>query len=501
MTGLALVAILAGAVAARFLDLETNPGGLFPDEAAEAITASQILYDPGYRPVFVPENGGREALFAYTVAVGFAVGGESVLTLRAVAALWGVLGVLAIWLLARRYGRGVGLAAAAWAAGSLWLLAISRDGMRNTILPFFCAVALLGLIAWVDRPSRLRAALAGGVLALAALYTYQPLKLLPLLALLWLLWLRARDRDLFARILPGLLAFVATFAVVAAPMVAAAIANPQAWLGRAIGVTPFNPGLVPEEDLGTHLLRTIGMFGFAGDPNARHDVAAIPLLDVPMTVLSIVGVILLWRRRREPTRALILFALPLMLLPPLIATEGGSPHFLRALGLAAPLAVVVGLGTQELVDSFIDTIQREAWLPAGLRSNARNVSLVMFSGALLLLGIRATATYLERPEADRYLPFSYDLVAMAEVATTSDAVILDEFSALTVTWLARDHPPVVLRPGEPLPSGPDGRPAVDRVFARTVGELQGALGDGGAYVQPVAGSPAGTPTVWVVNLR
>lgn len=77
-----------------------NPGGLWPDEAAEALSARLILDDPTYRPVFLPEKGGRESPFAYSLAVGFAVGGQTVAVVRAVAAFWGVLGIIGIWLLA-----------------------------------------------------------------------------------------------------------------------------------------------------------------------------------------------------------------------------------------------------------------------------------------------------------------------------------------------------------------------------------------------------------------
>ena len=86
--------------------------------------------------------------------------------------------------------------AMAWTAGSLWMIAVSRDGFRNILTVLVGAAALAALLRWGDRPSRWSAALAGFAVALG-FWTYQPLKLLPLLALLWLLWIRARDRDRF----------------------------------------------------------------------------------------------------------------------------------------------------------------------------------------------------------------------------------------------------------------------------------------------------------------
>ncbi|MBI2781885.1 MAG: glycosyltransferase family 39 protein [Chloroflexi bacterium] len=494
LTGLALLLILLGAGGARFIDLATNPGGLYPDEAAEAMSARQILRDATYRPVFIAEDGGREALYAYTVAAGFAVAGDSVVTLRAVAALWGVMGVLAIWLLARRFGRGAGLAAAAWAAGSLWLIAISRDGMRNTITPFFCAIAFIALLAWVDRPSRRTAIVAGAIFALSTLYTYQALKLLPLLGIVWLLWLRRVDRTTYQRLLGGAVPFLVSFAIVAAPMIAAAFADLPAYLGRGIGVMPFNPALVPGSDPVTHVLRTLGMFAFVGDPNPRHDVNALPLLDWAVLVLALPGLVSVWRHRALPSRSLILLAIPVFLLPPLIATEGDSPHFLRALGLAAPIAVAVGVGSQAISERVAAAVSgRLRAAPV----TGRMVSVALFAALFVSVGSGSVATYLGRPVQDRYAAFSYDLVALAGLAHgPRDAVIVDDFEALTIRFVGDLTRPTIVRPG------PIDATAYDRVLAIRVGDLRTALGETlAATAVAVARDPAGHPTVWLVKLR
>src|SRR4029077_13259489 len=89
----ALGATLLGAAVLRFWDLASNPGGLYTDEAIEALSAHQILTVPGFHPVFFTDGGGREALFAYLVAGVFRFAGESTLALRATAAGIGVAGV------------------------------------------------------------------------------------------------------------------------------------------------------------------------------------------------------------------------------------------------------------------------------------------------------------------------------------------------------------------------------------------------------------------------
>ena len=284
-----LAAIVGAAILLRFVDLATNPGGLYPDEAAEGLDAARLLHQPGFHADFLvwfPDDGGREALFGYTVAAAFAVLGQSALVLRETAAAFGVAGVLAIGWLGRRFGTWVGLAAAAWAAGSLWLVCVSRDGMRNAIVPLFGAVALIAILRWAARPGSVSGAIAGAVTSLAALYTYQPLKLLPVLVVVWLLWLRRSDRARYDELRAGFVPFVAAFMIVAAPMLAVAITEPSNYFGRAVAVSTFNPAVQADSSLPIHVLRTIGMFGFTGDPNPRQNVASLPLLPLPLAIVA-----------------------------------------------------------------------------------------------------------------------------------------------------------------------------------------------------------------------
>jgi 4-amino-4-deoxy-L-arabinose transferase-like glycosyltransferase len=474
--------IVVAATVLRFADLAVNPGGLFVDEAAEALSAQRLLHEPGFHPVFFADGGGREALFAYLVAGGFRLFGESVLVLRAVAAGIGVAAVAGVWLLGRKFGAVTGLVAAAWAAGSLWLICVSRDGMRNTLVPLFGAVSLAAVLAWQERPTRVTAAVAGAATAAAALYTYQPLKLIPLLMIVWLAWLNRVNRPAYLRLRPTFILLTVSFLLVGAPMIAAAVADPASYFGRAVGVS-----LVADQvgDLPAHWLRTAGMFTVAGDPNPRHDVAELPLLGWPLFAVALVGVLRLWRRRNDPAHALVLWSLPVFFLPPLLATEGDAPHFLRALGLAAPLAAVIGLGVAD-----IGALAGRRWGPQATR-----VVLATAAIGLLALALGSGWAYLSRPIADRYEPYGYDLVAMAEAAGSQDVVILDAYSAGVVRFLDSTSPPEVVEPGHVLgvlsPTA--------SILARSLADLQAAVGaDAVMRARVVAADPTGKPTVWIL---
>jgi 4-amino-4-deoxy-L-arabinose transferase-like glycosyltransferase len=489
---LALAAITAAAIVLRFYDLAANPGvGLYGDEASEGLDALKMLHQPGFHPdwlVWFQDDGGREALFAYVVAGAFHLFGEGLVVLRGTAAAFGVAGVLAIGMLGRRFGTWTGIVAAAWAAGSLWLVCVSRDGMRNTIVPLFGALALIALLRWAGRPGRGTATVAGAVTAVAALYTYQPLKLLPVLVIVWLLWLRRADRPRYEDLRAGFMPFVVAFLIVGAPMIAVAVTNPVNYFGRATEVSPLNPGVVADTSPIGHVLRTLGMFGFVGDQNGRHDVAALPLLPLPLVAVAAFGVVRLWRMRRDAGHALILLSLPVFLVPPLIATEGYSPHFLRVLGLAAPLGVTIGLGSAELVERA-----RGRWGP-----RAGGVAVSLVSVGLAAVVVWSGMAYLSRSVADRYETFSYQYAAMGQYAVDhpGSAVIIDGFSATDIQFLYFHDQPAFFSPGTRI-----GNPGTySTVVAASLGDLSKALGsDVAGRAQPVAWDPTGKPAVWAVS--
>jgi 4-amino-4-deoxy-L-arabinose transferase-like glycosyltransferase len=487
----ALAAIVAAAIFLRFYDLASNPGGLYGDEAAEGLDAWRLLHQPGFHAdffVWFTSDGGREALFAYVVAGVFNFAGASVLALRATSAAFGVAGVLAIGHLARRFGTWTGIVAAAWAAGSLWLVCVSRDGMRNMIVPFFGAVALIAILHWAARPGRGAAILAGAVTSLAAMYTYQPLKLLPVLVVVWLLWLRRVDRPTYERLRAGAVPFTVAFLVVAAPMIAVAVTDPTNYFGRVASTSALNPGVEADSNPIVHVLRTVAMFGLTGDPNARHDVAGLPLLPVPLAVVAAAGLVRLWRMRRDPSHALILLALPVFLVAPLVATEGGSPHFLRALGLAAPLGVTIGLGALEIVEQVRRRRDRAAsWL-----------AMAAVAVTLAAVAVWSGWAYFSRPVADRYATFSYPIVSLASYAADhpGSAVILDDYSAMDVEFLDAADQVAIYPPGSKVAD-----PAAHPLYlALSRDDLASTLGSSvAARAQPIAWDPAGKPAVWAVT--
>jgi hypothetical protein len=474
----AVVAITGAAAVVRLVPLfGGQPGGLYPDEAAEGLSALRILADPLYRPVFVDENGGREALFAYLVAGTFHFTGPTVTGIRLTSALIGLVGILATWLLLRRFGRAVALVGITWMAGSPWMIATSVLGLRNGLTVPFAALAGLALLAWADRPRRSYALLAGLAVGFGV-WTYQPLKLTPLLVGAWLLWLRHSDRPLFDRLWTDRLWLLLGYLVALAPYLWTALSDPVNYFGRIAGVSPLAPDMRRAGFL-LHTLDTFGMFFVAGDPNPRHDISALPVLLWPLPLLAALGLWYAVRRRHNPAFGLVLVALGVYLLPALLALEGDAPHLQRSLALAPFIAALVGVGLVELV-----RLVRPTGRPLAVVAGAAGAI------ALLLTGIYGGLAFALRPLSERYAAFDYHAVALAAAgAQPGTAVIVNLYDAQTVRFL--DGPALsIFLPGEDVPGDvalaalnrddlPAARRATATVYAR---------------------DPSSNPAVWIAPI-
>ncbi len=343
---LVLAVLLLGA-ALRFWGIDQIPPGLWYDEAANGIDAQFVL--SGDRPIFFAGNNGREPLFIYTIAAAFAVLGPSPLAIRLVAAVFGVASLLLTYMAGyRMFGRRVALLSTLLLAISYWHVSLSRLGLRAGLLPLIELVVAYCLWRALQERSLRWFMASGAALGLVG-YTYLAGRFTPLWLGLFLLGALAYRRwRLDMPIKPyllGLLVWLGAAVVVYAPLGSYFLQNPDQFFHRATSVASTSPDEASVNDI----LKTIGMFTFAGDENGRHNMPLRPVFDWFQGIAFYAGLVLALVRWRQPAGMFCLLWTAVMLLPGAMSTE--APHFLRTAGILPAPMFLAGLALVEGVDA------------------------------------------------------------------------------------------------------------------------------------------------------
>jgi len=141
-----ILLILVVAIFFRFWQIDQIPPGLYPDVAMNGNDALGALKTHDFK-LFYPENNGREGLFINLIALSFWLFGVSILSIKIVPAVIGVLTVLGLYLFAKAlfYYLGyqkrhfIALLSAFLLAIGFWHVNFSRLGFRAILVPFILA--------------------------------------------------------------------------------------------------------------------------------------------------------------------------------------------------------------------------------------------------------------------------------------------------------------------------------------------------------------------------
>ncbi|MFQ5407906.1 MAG: glycosyltransferase family 39 protein [Anaerolineales bacterium] len=365
----------------RFYRLNDIPPGLHYDIASNALLTNSIAFD-GWRPVFIGAFTGKEVLFFYWAALWFRLLGPSVFALRLAAALLGVLAIPATFFAVRamfRHERRSGwlaTLAALFLAASFMHMVWSRFGLRVIAEPVTQALALGFLFRGLHRQDRMDFVMAGLFTGLTA-HTYLAARafILPvgvgiLVYLYCLSSVERRTSSVERRAsnverrtsnvgVRNLIVFAAIAFLVAAPLLAYFLANPDALLVRVSQVAP-------RAGEGSLLWRGIsgalGMLFISGEPYDRFNIPGRPIFDPVTGALFVVGVIATiatFRRRRSAAgrpveraaESLLLVWVPVFLLPTALAVHEVFPSNVRAFGLLPLLMVFPARGVLWLRDA------------------------------------------------------------------------------------------------------------------------------------------------------
>ena len=338
---LLLAGLLLLAAFLRLYQLAELPQGLWYDEANIGLEGRRILTDPNFRPLYA-QSTTSPAAYVYLVAGAEALLGSTVLAVRLVPALAGVLTTAVAYAVGRGlFGPWAGLCAAALFAVSRWDVTFSRVGMQGATTPLLtllsCALALAAL-----RSGRATAYAMLGVSLGALFWFYSANLLFPLVLLVALGALIAPAGSLLRAQRRGLALALGGLLLVAAPVLLDTWMRPELVFNRPQNASVFKDKAPSEaaQAIGESTVKHLQMFHIQGDANGRHNLPAAPMLDWATAVLMLLGLTVALKRWLDPRSALLLSWLLVMMLPGVLSVEFEAPQGLRSIG-ALPAALLL----------------------------------------------------------------------------------------------------------------------------------------------------------------
>jgi 4-amino-4-deoxy-L-arabinose transferase-like glycosyltransferase len=354
----------------------------------------------------------------------------------------------------------IALFATFFLATSFWHINFSRIGFRAIMAPFFLVWAfyfLWKLIGTFQSPLKSPSyttfyAAIGGLLFGLGFHSYIAYRVAPLLLIIPFLvgWQIYNSTSTIPKIpplirggrgggcLPCLLALFIFFAfIVAYPLGLYFLEHSADFIGRSSQVSIFSSE-TPMKDLGKNIITSLGMFFWRGDYNWRHNVAGSPQLWLPVSMLFLMGIVVSIRgliqkskikNQNNSSKSKILhfafcilhsfftstygfvFMWLLAFLLPVILSNEGIPHALRALPLAIPALIFAAVGLEwiiEKVSQWLDR-QKEKYPEASLQILRIKKELILLLFVLFItIGLYGFGQYFLRwaPDPDVSLAFN-----------------------------------------------------------------------------------------------
>ncbi len=243
-----LVAIMIVAVLFRFTDLQSIPSEMTSDHVEKILDSQRIL--DGNPQVFFPNNGGREPIQFYLMAIISHIPGLGMnfFTLKFLTAVEGMISILVLWWMGREIidenepelGNVVGLILAALVAVSYWHTMLSRLGLR-IVLTVIVTGLLVIFFSRALRYNRRGDFIISGLILGGGVYAYQATRMLPVvviagivLAILFCLFRQGRWEQI-VRYVANMAILVLISLVVFVPMLGFARDYPEDFWRRTSG--------------------------------------------------------------------------------------------------------------------------------------------------------------------------------------------------------------------------------------------------------------------------
>jgi 4-amino-4-deoxy-L-arabinose transferase-like glycosyltransferase len=345
LEGVAVLAILDIAAGLRLWHLGSLPQGIWFDEVDTQVGALRAWLYP-FQPLGLGNVDHNPSLYFYAMAVLIKLFGDTISVLRLTSVCFGLLAVVAVYIIGRGAGGApLGLAAAALLAIGDWAIDFSRIAMPNMAAPATIGASFAAFTMAMCRPRPLWFALAGMLLGLA-LMSYEGAFTATVVAIVVAGFRMLIDSRFRRSAWPAVLLLPLGFVAGAAPWFAALKLAPDYTLARINQVSLLKeysawPDRIAafQGNLRKHLL----MLMFSGDSNGRHNLPGAPMLDAVTGACLLLGLGICLRRFWNWFYLLLLLWLGASLLGGALSLDWEAPQAARTIGAIAPIALIAAL--------------------------------------------------------------------------------------------------------------------------------------------------------------
>jgi 4-amino-4-deoxy-L-arabinose transferase-like glycosyltransferase len=348
-----IIALLLIAFGLRTIDLLRVPPGLHNDEVAFAEITETVTH--GRLAIFFPENIGNEGLAYYFAAPFMKVLGLNLLAIRLPAAFISLIAACLIWAFTRRlFGAIAAIAALASFSVIFWTVAFGRIGLHVVLLVPLATLAAYCL--WRAQSATGRRIYAwwafSGACIGASIDTYTAGRILPVILVVFGGYILAARRSEWKRWWKGLMLALLVAAIVAAPLFITLAQNPQedqlGFFDIDRPLRELQQGNLPP--VIETSLRTLGMFGFVGDPLPYYGIPDRPFLDPISFALVIGGLLIALWRWRDPKYAFAFLWFFISLAPGMLSQP--APNSTRTLAVQTVLFTLIGIAAAAIIRRY-----------------------------------------------------------------------------------------------------------------------------------------------------
>ncbi len=345
---LLLVGVLVLAAVFRVWQLDTLPPGLHPSEAADGLLAASLA--EGDITAINQATGIMGAPYAFLQAGSVLLLGKTMLALRIIPAVLGILAVLLTYMAAQAwFSRRTAFVAAFLMASAPWAVHISRVSDYTAIIPVLVPLAMWA-IAKAIQTNKALWYVATGIAVGGLWYGGIPYYVWFVLILLLAVYARRYYRDRLKYAGQPILIVLLSMAITGAPLLIFSALSDGLSRIRAEGealVAALQMPLYTGLGLLYDGIAALGIFHIEGDHTVLYNLPGMPLLSGVTGVLSVLGVLLALRRFRDIRYGVLLAILGSVFLINLFENPD-IPATVRNLAMMPIVYILASIGLIEL---------------------------------------------------------------------------------------------------------------------------------------------------------